>query len=80
MILVSILDATLVSNDYVLVTEYLFDPLFTLKVVLLNLKVLVTIKVHEFVHLISPICIVWVTLLYLVRPPSYDLSLSLLIE
>ena len=79
-ILVSILDATLVSNDYMLVSEYLFDSLLTLKVVLLNLKVLVTIKVHEIVRLVSPICIVMITFFDLVRPPSYYLSLLLLIE
>jgi len=78
MILVSILDTVHVTNNEVLVSK-LLDPLAAFLPMLLYLKVLVTIKVHELIDFVSPLMIIGIPVPDLVAPLGcklYDLLLT----
>jgi hypothetical protein len=53
MILVSILDSVLVTNNEVLIAK-LLDPVAAFLPMLLDLKVLIAVKVHELIDFVSP--------------------------
>ena len=76
MILISILVRAHVTNNYILISELLF-PWAAFFIMLLNLEVLITIEIHVIVGSISPFSIVFISLLYLIRPLSSLLRLLL---
>jgi len=68
MILVPILNIVLVTDNDVLIPEIICTITATL-VVHLNLEILIAVKVHIVVDLVSPLSIVSVPIFDLVRPP-----------
>jgi hypothetical protein len=77
-ILLSILDTVLVTNNEVLVAE-LLDPLAALLPMLLDLKVLITVIVHEVIDFVSPLTIIRIPVPDFVAPLGcklYDLLLT----
>jgi hypothetical protein len=77
-ILLSILDTVLVTNNEVLFAE-LLDPLAALLPMLLDLKVLITVIVHEVIDFVSPLTIIRIPVPDFVAPLGcklYDLLLT----